>query len=105
MSRPSSLVSRPSKESWPPARERSSKIPAGQIGNERDIEIVSERWYSPELKMVIMTRHSDPRAAESTFRLTNIRRTDPDPSLFQVPSDYTIKDRVSIQLRTNGAKE
>jgi len=26
-------------------------IPAGEIGNERPIEIVSERWYSPELQL------------------------------------------------------
>src|SRR5262249_28013557 len=41
-------------------------IPAGEIGNERPIEIVSERWYSPELQLVVMTRHSDPRFGETT---------------------------------------
>jgi hypothetical protein len=46
-------------------------IPAGEIGNERAIEIVSERWYSPELQLVVMTRHSDPRTGETVYRLTN----------------------------------
>ena len=41
-------------------------IAAGEIGNERAIEIVSERWYSPELQTVVMTRHSDPRFGETT---------------------------------------
>ena len=67
-------------------------IPAGQIGNERAIEIVEERWYSPELQTMVMTRHSDPRSGETVYRLTNINRTEPDHSLFQVPGDYTIRD-------------
>ena len=67
-------------------------IPAGDIGNEQPIQIVNERWYSPELQVVVMTRHSDPRFGETTYRLTNISRTEPAATLFQVPSDYTIKE-------------
>ncbi|CDM65803.1 hypothetical protein [Pyrinomonas methylaliphatogenes] len=67
-------------------------IPAGAIGNERPIEVVFERWYSPELQMVVMTRHSDPRFGETTYRLTNIKRGEPDRSLFEVPSNYTIEE-------------
>jgi hypothetical protein len=68
-------------------------IPPGQIGNERPIEIVSERWYSPELDMTVMTRHYDPRTGETLYRLTDIRREEPDPSLFQVPSDYKLVEK------------
>ena len=71
-------------------------IPAGEIGNEQPIQIVHERWYSPELQVVVMTRHSDPRFGETTYRLTNINRAAPDPSLFQVPSDYTLKEGPAI---------
>ena len=67
-------------------------IPAGDIGNEQPIQIVDERWYSPELQVFVMTRHSDPRFGETTYRLTNIQRTEPSPVLFQVPSDYTVKE-------------
>jgi hypothetical protein len=67
-------------------------IPAGQIGNEQPIQIVSERWYSPELETVILSKHSDPRFAETTYRLTGISRSEPPKSLFEVPSDYTIKE-------------
>ncbi len=67
-------------------------IPAGAIGNEQPIEIVSERWYSPELKTLVMSRHSDPRFGETIYRLTNINRSEPDATLFHVPSDYTIKE-------------
>jgi TonB family protein len=65
-------------------------IPAGAIGNERAIQIVSERWYSPELQTVVMTKHSDPRFGETTYRLTNISRADPDRSLFEVPAGFDV---------------
>jgi hypothetical protein len=68
-------------------------IPAGEIGNERAIEIVSEQWYSPELQLVVMTRNSDPRSGETTYKLTNINRNEPGKYLFEVPSDYTVKER------------
>ena len=74
-------------------------IPAGEIGNERPIAIVSERWYSPELQLVVMTRHSDPRTGETTYKLTNINRAEPAKSLFEVPSDYTIKEGPSAPPR------
>ncbi|HEX6185650.1 MAG TPA: hypothetical protein VFZ44_17310 [Pyrinomonadaceae bacterium] len=67
-------------------------IPAGELGNEQPINIVDERWYSPELQVIVMTRHSDPRSGETTYRLTNISRAEPAAALFQVPSDYTVKD-------------
>jgi hypothetical protein len=67
-------------------------IPAGEIGNDRPIEIVSERWYSPELQLVVMTRHSDPRSGETTYKLTNINRTEPAKSLFEVPPGFTVKE-------------
>lgn len=67
-------------------------IPVGAIGNDRPIETVSETWYSPELSMIILSKRSDPRFGESTYRVTNIVRADPDSALFQVPPVYTIKE-------------
>jgi hypothetical protein len=67
-------------------------IPAGTIGNERAIEVVSERWYSPELQAVVMSTHRDPRFGDNTYRLTGIQRVEPDKSLFEVPADYTVKE-------------
>ena len=69
-----------------------STIEAGEIGNDRAIQVVSERWYSPDLQVEVMTRHSDPRSGEQITRLTNISRAEPDPSLFQVPAGYQITD-------------
>jgi hypothetical protein len=67
-------------------------IPAGEIGNDRAIEIVSERWYSPELQLVVMTKHSDPRFGETTYKLTNINRSEPAKSLFEPPPGFTVKE-------------
>jgi hypothetical protein len=67
-------------------------IPAGQIGNDRAITIVTEVWTSPDLKTVIYSKRSDPRMGDQTFRLTNIVRAEPNPSLFAVPADFKIVD-------------
>ena len=67
-------------------------IPAGSVGNQLAIEIVSERWYSPELQVVVMTRRSDPRFGETVYRLTGIVRTEPSPDLFHVPADYAVEE-------------
>jgi hypothetical protein len=67
-------------------------LPAGAIGNVRPIEVVSERWYSPDLRVVVFSRRADPRFGETVYRLTNITLAEPDASLFEVPADYDRKD-------------
>jgi hypothetical protein len=67
-------------------------IPAGKIGNNRDIRVVNERWYSNELQMLVKSVNSDPRFGTTTYQLTNILRVNPDESLFQIPSDYAITE-------------
>jgi hypothetical protein len=79
-------------------------IAAGQIGNERPIEIVSERWFSPELRTVLSHKRSDPRFGETSYRLTNLRRGEPDASLFQPPADYTVKTE-DVKMRVMKFKE
>lgn len=66
-------------------------IPVGKIGNDRVINVVNERWYSNDLQMLVKSTSSDPRFGDSTYQLTNIVQTSPDPSLFQIPGDYTIR--------------
>ncbi len=73
-------------------RKTTTVIPAGQVGNEQPITITSEEWRSPELNLLVLTKHSDPRTGESSYRLQNIIRAEPDRSLFMVPPDYTIKE-------------
>ena len=71
--------------------------PEGMMGNDRPITTVSETWFSQELKMVVLSKMSDPRNGDSTTRLTNISQSEPDPSLFQIPPDYQIIDQQQQQ--------
>jgi hypothetical protein len=66
-------------------------IPAGAVGNEQPFSIVSEEWFSADLKVLIMTKHADPRSGETTYRLMNILRAEPDASLFELPAGVTVK--------------
>jgi hypothetical protein len=65
-------------------------IPAGKMGNDKPIELSYERWYSPELKLLVLSRYSDPRFGETVYRVVYLRREEPDPTLFSIPSSYRI---------------
>ncbi len=67
-------------------------FPAGSQGNDRPFQVTSENWYSDELHMMVLTKSTDPRHGESTFKLTNISRNEPDAGLFAPPPDYTVVD-------------
>lgn len=64
------------------------KIPAGAIGNDRELAVVNERWQSDEMQVLVRTSNSDPRYGTTTYELMNIRRAAPDPSLFEPPAAY-----------------
>lgn len=70
-------------------RRNTNTIPAHEIGNDRPIQVVSERWFSPDLKMLVRSTNSDPRFGETSYQLNNINQAAPDPSLFQIPAHYT----------------
>ena len=67
-------------------------IPAGAMGNVLPIEVTTERWFSPELQVVLMTRRVDPRFGETVYRLTNIDRSEPSPEIIKVPPDFKVED-------------
>ena len=67
-------------------------IAAGEIGNEKDILIVNEVWIAQDLKAVVLSKRTDPRTGEMTYRLTNIQRAEPAASLFEVPQEYSVVD-------------
>jgi hypothetical protein len=69
-----------------------TSIPANAIGNERQLDIVRERWYSADLGIVLRSKQSDPRFGETTYEVTNLGRVGPSPSLFEVPSDYKLRE-------------
>lgn len=71
---------------------RTHTIDAGKIGNEKPIVTVTESWYSDELHEVLLSETDDPQSGHHTMKVVNIQRMEPDPTLFQVPPDYGVKD-------------
>jgi len=67
-------------------------IPAGQIGNNRDIHVVNERWYSKDLQMLVKTVNSDPRYGVTTYELSDIVQAAPDAALFEIPAGYSVTE-------------
>jgi hypothetical protein len=67
-------------------------IPAGEIGNDNPINIVTEVWTSPDLKTIVYSKRSDPRTGVQIYKMTNISRTEPDPSMFTVPADFKVME-------------
>jgi hypothetical protein len=66
-------------------------IPVGQIGNEKPLQVVSERWYSSDLQIVLKSTRTDPRFGTTTYTVTSLQRTEPAATLFAVPADYTVQ--------------
>lgn len=81
-------------------------IPAGAMGNERAIDIVTERWYSEDIQALVLHRFSDPRVGETTYRLVNVVQGDPSPDLFAVPAGYelTVQRGPDIALEGGGPR-
>ena len=67
-------------------------IPAGRIGNDQPIQIVTETWYSADLKTAVLSKRTDPRMGETVTRLTNLNRAEPAHSLFEIPADYKVTE-------------
>jgi len=74
-------------------KRETQNIPVGKIGNDRPIQVVSESWYSDDLQAIVLSKHSDPRAGDTEYRLTGISRTEPAKTLFDVPAGYAIIER------------
>jgi len=67
-----------------------STIPVGAIGNNRELKTVTDLWESKDLGIIVKSVSADPRFGTTTYELTNIVQSSPDPSLFRVPAGYTI---------------
>lgn len=72
-------------------RRTTRVVPPGVFGNDQAITIIDEFWYSDELGLDLVRRHSDPRSGEQISELRDLQRTEPAPEMFKVPPDYTIQ--------------
>ncbi len=80
-------------------------IEVGKIGNDRPITIVSEHWYSPDLKMTVMSKRTDPLAGDTSYKVTNLVRAEQPRSLFEIPPDYSVKENRGFFRHTMEVKE
>jgi hypothetical protein len=65
--------------------------PPGTIGNDKTVISVAERWVSPDLKILLYSSSDDPRE-KLVRQVTQLERSEPDPSVFAIPSDFTVND-------------
>jgi hypothetical protein len=68
-------------------------IPAGEVGNEKPISIVTETWFAPSIAAVVQSTTDDPRYGKTTYQLTNVQTTEPARSLFDPPADFKMDVR------------
>lgn len=73
-------------------------IPAGEVGNERPIEVVTENWFSEEINAMVLTKHNDPRMGETVTKLENIKLGAPPKSLFEPPVDYKVEEVTNMRM-------
>lgn len=66
-------------------------IPAGEIGNAKPINVVTEHWISTELQLPLAMTHTDPMMGNLSCNVTSLNRGEPDASLFQVPAEYKLE--------------
>ncbi|HEY5886020.1 MAG TPA: hypothetical protein VIT88_15135 [Pyrinomonadaceae bacterium] len=79
-------------------------IPAGEFDNEQPMVITHEEWYAPELQMIVLMKHNDPRFGETTFKLSNILRGEPAPELFEPPVGYSVVDAWEPDIMRSGRR-
>jgi hypothetical protein len=79
-------------------RRTTTTYPVGFQGNDRPIVSINETWMSTDLRLMVLSKTSDPRQGENTTKLINISRIEPDPLLFMPPLDYSVVDETGPQV-------
>ena len=72
--------------------QTTTTIPAGKIGNERPIVIVSESWYSPAIDATVQSSTTDPRFGQTSYQLQNVQVGEQQRDLFEAPADYKVEN-------------
>jgi hypothetical protein len=74
---------------------RTSTIPYYESETGDPAEIEDETWYSDDLHLNLLVRHSDSRIGVQTLGVSNLKREEPPASMFQVPKGYKVLDAPS----------
>ena len=70
-----------------------SRTPAGTAGNDREVVLTKEFWYSPKLGVNLVVKRMDPTQGTQVFTVFNISLAEPDARLFVAPPDYKMMDQ------------
>jgi hypothetical protein len=65
----------------------------GTVGNDREVALTKEFWYSPKLGVNLLVKRFDPLYGTQVFSVSNISLAEPDPRLFVVPAKFKVTDQ------------
>jgi len=65
----------------------------GAAGNDRDVSLTKEFWYSPRLGVNLVVKRFDPLQGTQVFTVSNIKLAEPDARLFAVPAQFKVADQ------------
>lgn len=68
------------------------EIPAQMSGSGKAVHVVDEFWYSEDLHMNLLERHTDVRNGVQTVAILAIERNEPPEKLFELPEGYKVVD-------------
>ena len=71
---------------------KSRTVAATVSGTGKPLVIEDDYWYSTELALDMIIRHADPRTGEQIVAVTEVKRGEPDPQMFAVPTGYKVVD-------------
>jgi hypothetical protein len=73
-------------------RETISTSP-GAVGNDREVSLTKEFWYSPKLGVNLVVKRMDPLQGTQVFTVSDIQLAEPDARLFALPAGYKMVDQ------------
>jgi hypothetical protein len=66
-------------------------IPSAATGTGAPVTVVEDDWISTQLGVLLEQTLRDPRQGTTTKIVTRFEQTEPEPTLFTVPSDYSVQ--------------
>lgn len=75
-------------------------LPKGRNGNDKDVVVTIKAWYAPGIKTAMLIEVADSRVGTTRISLTDIKRTEPETALFNMPPGYhTVDEQENFSLR------
>jgi len=71
---------------------RTLTLTAKASGTGQPVMITDEYWYSEQLHINLLAKHSDPRTGVLTVTVTQLNPNEPAVDLFEVPPSYKVVD-------------